>query len=116
MCIAPISAGVSYAIENRKQPGPAGSGQQLSPCNCAMRPANYARLVLETSRSSLHTVADHLPPHPFDNAGIVIAVPEIVIESGEAVPFTSVFHLFELLLIELRVVDVSPIESRRIHR
>ena len=65
---------------------------------------------------SLHTVAYRLLAYPFDNAGIVIAVPEMVIESGEAVPFTGVFHLFQLLLIELRVVDVSPIESRGIHR
>src|ERR1700756_1736430 len=74
------------------------------------------RLVLETSRSSLHTVAHHLLPHPFDNPGIVIAVPEVVIESRKAVPFTGMLHFFKLLLVELRVVDIPPVESRGIHR
>ena len=101
---------------NRKQTGRAGTEQQLSSCNCAMRPADYARLVLEAPRSSLHTVAPDLLPHPFDDAGIVVAVPEVVIESRKAVAFTGVFHLFELLLIELRIVDVAPVESRGIHR
>jgi hypothetical protein len=69
-------------------------------------------LVLKTPRSSLQAVAHNLLPYPFDDASVVITVSKVVIESGEAVALTGVFHLFELLLIELRVVDVAPIERR----
>src|SRR5580692_12380109 len=77
--------------------------------------AVWRLLVLETFRSSLQSVGHDLFPYPSDHARIVVAVAQIVVERGEAVTLAGVFHLFELLLVELRVVDISPIEGRWVH-
>src|SRR5579863_1778684 len=81
-----------------------------------LRVAVWRLLVLETFRSSLQSVGHDLFPYPSDHARIVVAVAQIVVERGEAVSLTGVFHLLELPLVELRVVDISPIEGRWVHR
>src|SRR6266478_7648161 len=79
-------------------------------------PPTSARSVLEAPRPAFHPVGDGLGPHPLDHAGVVIAVSEVVVQGGEAVTLTSVLHLLQLSLLELRMVDVAPVKGRRVHR
>lgn len=71
--------------------------------------------ILKTARPSLETVGDHLFPDPLDDSRVVVAVAKVVIQSREAMALARVFHLLQLLGLELRRIDVSPIEARGIH-
>jgi len=71
------------------------------------RTTGDTRLVLEAPRSPLHAIAHHLLPYPCDNARRRYSSIRGVIESRKASGgHRCVFHLFELLVIELRFVDV----------
>ena len=74
----------------------------------------FTILVFEASRSREAIL--HLLPHPFDSASVVVAIRQIVIQRGEAVLLASLLHLSHLLLIELWLIDIAPIEIRGIHR
>src|SRR5581483_4007427 len=73
-------------------------------------------LVFETSSATLQLIGNHLLPNPLDDARVVIAIAEVVVEGREAMSLACGLHLLQLLLIKFWIVDVSPIETRGIHR
>src|SRR5262245_5725104 len=54
-------------------------------------------------------------PNKLDDAGVVVAVCEVVIERGEAMLLAGFLHAGQLLGFKFMAIDVSPIEGRRIH-
>src|SRR5215831_9020873 len=72
-------------------------------------------LVSEATGAPLKTVPDLLP-QPFDHAGVVVTVAEIVIQSGETMILACLLHLSELPAVKFVPVNRAPVVSRGIHR
>ena len=66
--------------------------------------------VIEASRSTLHLVLDEVGPHKPNDARIVIAVSQVVVQRREAVPLACRLHRGKLFRFKLVCVDVSPIK------
>src|SRR5215472_7598497 len=72
-------------------------------------------LVLKTSRAALQAPADVLP-QPLDHTGVVVAIPQIVIQSGEAVLLARLLHVAQLCRVELVTFDRAPVVGCGVHR
>ena len=59
---------------------------------------------------------DNLVPHESDDPGIIVVIREIVVQGGEALALALFLHLGQLLLIEFRCIEISPVKRRWIHR
>ena len=57
-------------------------------------------------------VGDQISPHPLDDPRIVVAVGKIVVQRRETVALASFLHRAQLLLVELRFFNISPIKAR----
>jgi hypothetical protein len=73
--------------------------------------ARAIALVFEAPRSALQAILYQVRPDKLDYARVVVAVSEVVIESGEAMLLTGFFHAGQLLRFKPVSIDVSPVES-----
>src|SRR4029077_11621010 len=62
-----------------------------------------------------HSIPYKVRPNEFDDTGVVIAIRQVVVERGEAVLLTGLFHLRQVRGVELVPADVAPIVGRGIH-
>src|SRR2546426_8013786 len=54
--------------------------------------------------------------YPPDHAAVVVYVADDVVQCGEAMQLALLLHLAELMLIEFRLSDHTPVVSCRVHR
>src|ERR1700680_2996104 len=74
-------------------------------------------LILKAVRvAATEAVGDRQVPQELDDARVVIAISQVVVERGEAVALAGGFHVREPLADEIRFIDVAPVVGRRIHR
>src|ERR1700758_4482207 len=89
------------------------------PAGLGSRPTvscSYPSLIVEAVRvASLEAVGHHQVPQELDDSRVVIAIRQIVIECGEAVLLAGLLHLLELPALEIRLIDIAPVVSGRVH-
>src|SRR5262249_29696620 len=81
----------------------------------AKRPGMAPLFRLVEAGGSLEPVKG-LTQHPLDDASIVVAVRQDMVECGEAVRLARLLHLRELLAFKLVVFDGAPVVSSVVHR
>src|ERR1700760_3713780 len=91
---------------------------RAGPLNCAraheIRESESRKSVFEAAGTALETVFRLLPDPP-DDALIVVAIAEVVVEGGEAVLLACLLHVLELVDVEVPAVDVAPVIARGVH-
>src|SRR5437879_9614267 len=68
-----------------------------------------------TGGAAAEVVLHRKAPQPLDDARIVIAIGQIMIQRGEAVMLASLLHVRELLGIEMKLIDIAPVVGCGIH-
>src|ERR1700722_13239955 len=74
-----------------------------------------SRSLFETTGDALEAVL-RLLPQPLHHARDVVAIRDVIAESGKAVRLAAVFHFGKLLRVELLFADAAPIVFRVVHR
>src|SRR5215471_382086 len=64
---------------------------------------------VKAASSTLQPVLHDLLPDELDDPRVVVAIREIVIPCRETVTLTGLLHVAQLVVIELRSVDTSPV-------
>src|ERR1700687_5186732 len=57
-------------------------------------------LIFKTPGAAFHPVLDHLRPDKFDDARIVVAIGQVVVQGGKAVLLAGLLHRGQLPLLE----------------
>ena len=76
-----------------------------------METSFFSDSLLEAAHATLEFVLDRVRPKPLDDPCIVIAVGQVVVQRGKTMTLAGFFHGGQLRLIELRAIDISPIEK-----
>ena|SRR5208282_4996504 len=72
--------------------------------------------LVEAASAALQPILYELRPDEFDDARVVVAICKVVIQGGETMPLARLFHVSQLGIAKLRMIDVSPVEGRSMHR
>jgi hypothetical protein len=72
--------------------------------------------LIKAASTTSQSIPNKLRPNEFDDARVVIAIRKVVIQGRETMPLARLFHLSQLAVVKLGIIDVAPVEWRSIHR
>ena len=81
----------------------------FSPNLTALAPCSRRASFIKTASPAFQSILNEIRPDELDDARVVVAVCEIVIQSRKTVPLTGFLHASQLFAIKLRMIDASPV-------